>query len=68
MSVGSGKNLRLLGQEAPPWQQPTLQETMVALQVELAKGEAVYTPAELRLLARKLAEEEERLRVITAGG
>lgn len=68
MSAGGGKNLRLLGLEAPPWQQPTMQETIAALQGELAKGETVYTPAELRLLARKLAEEEERLRVITTGG
>ncbi len=68
MSAGSGKNLRLLGQEAPPWQQPTLQETITALQIELAKGSAVYTPAELHLLTRQLAEEEERFRVITAGG
>jgi hypothetical protein len=29
---------------------------------------AVYTVDELRLLARKLAEEEERFRVITTGG
>jgi hypothetical protein len=68
MSAGSGKNLQLLGQEAPPWQQPTLQETITALQIELAKGVAVYTVDELRLLARKLAEEEERFRVITTGG
>jgi hypothetical protein len=68
MSAGSDKNLRLLGQETSPWYQPTLQETITALQVELAKGAAVYTPAELCLLARKLVEEEERFRVITAGG
>lgn len=54
----SGKNLRLLGEERPPAWQPTLEETIAALRVELAKGEAVYTPAELARLARKLADYE----------
>jgi hypothetical protein len=54
----TGKNLRLLGEEKSPLWQPTLQEIIAELQSELAKGEAVYTPAELNKLARKLEEYE----------
>ena len=68
MSGVSGKNLRLLGVEVSPWQQLSLPEEIIALQAELAKGGAIYSAEELRLLARKLAEREEQLRVLTAGG
>ena len=54
----SGKNLRLLGQERSPAWQPTIHEIIAELQAELAKGEAVYTAAELARLARKLADYE----------
>jgi len=54
----SGRNLRLLGLEKAPAWQPTMEETIAALRAELAKGDAVYTPAELEQLARKLADYE----------
>jgi hypothetical protein len=54
----SGKNLRLLGEEPSPAWQPTMEEMIAALRAELAKGEAVYTPAELARLERKLADYE----------
>ena len=54
----NGKNRRLLGEEPSPAWQPTMAETIAALRVELAKGEQVYTPAELARLARKLADYE----------
>lgn len=54
----NGKNLRLLGEEQSPAGQPTMQEMIAALQTELAKGEAVYTRAELDKLERKLADYE----------
>jgi len=54
----TGKDLRLLGLEKSPAWQPTMEETIAALQTELAKGEAVYTAAELAQLARKLADYE----------
>lgn len=53
-----GKNLRLLGREESPNRQPTIQEIISDLQEEIARGEAVYTGDELRLLERKLAEYE----------
>ena len=54
----SGKNLRLLGKERSLAWQPTMQEMIAELQSELAKGEAVYTPAELAHLRRKLEDYE----------
>jgi hypothetical protein len=54
----SGKNLRLLGEERSPAWQPTIEETITALRGELAKGETVYTPAELARLTRKLEDYE----------
>lgn len=54
----STKNLRLLGVERPPAWQPTMEEIIAELQNELARGEAVYTKAELNKLAQKLAEYE----------
>jgi hypothetical protein len=59
----SGKNLRLLGEERSAGWQPTLGELIRELQHELARGEAVYTPAELARLAGKLADYEEMLRL-----
>jgi hypothetical protein len=57
----SGKNLRLLGRERLPGWQPTIQESIAELKAELGKGEAVYTPEELAILARRLEEAEETL-------
>jgi len=54
----SGRNLHLLGLEKSPTWQPTMEETIAALRAELAKGDAVYTPAELARLERKLADYE----------
>ena len=68
MSDSAGKNLWLLGQESPPWRQLDIHEEIAALKQELAKGEAIYAATELRYMARKLAEREEVLRVLTTGG
>lgn len=54
-----GKNLRLLGLEESPNRQPSIQEIIRDLQEEIARGEAVYTVDELRLLERKLADYEQ---------
>ena len=62
----SGKNLRLLGSERPPSGQPTVQEMISELNIELAKGEAVYTPEELGMLRRKLEEYERMLEQMLA--
>ena len=54
----SGKNLRLLGIERSTAWQPTIDETIAELKTELAKGERVYTAAELDRLTAKLADYE----------
>jgi len=54
----SSKNLRLLGLERSPAWQPSIFEIIAELKSELAKGEPVYTPEELRKLAQKLADYE----------
>jgi hypothetical protein len=61
------KDLHLLGQAAAPWRQPDIHETIAALQIEIARGEALYSSEELRHLERKLAEAEELLRTLTTG-
>lgn len=62
----TGKNLRLLDREESPGRQPSIQEIIRDLQEELARGEAVYTAEELRLLERKLEEYEQTLRLLLA--
>ncbi|MDA8413881.1 MAG: hypothetical protein M0023_08850 [Desulfobacteraceae bacterium] len=62
-----GKNLRLLGREESPSRQPTIQEIISELQEEIARGGAVYTAEELRLLGRKLDEYEQMLRNLLGG-
>jgi len=57
----SAKNLRLLGIERSTSWQPDIHDSIAELKCELAKGEPVYTPAELEKLARKLAEYETML-------
>jgi len=62
-----GKNLILLGIERSAAWQPDIHETIGALQAELARGEAVYSKAELDRLTRKLADYEFMLqRMISA--
>ena len=63
-----GKDLQLLGLEESPGSQPTVTETIRALEAELAKGEAVYTADELARLERKLAGYRELLRAMQCGG
>ena len=60
----TGKNLRLLDREESPNRQPNIQEIIIDLQKEIARGETVYTVEELRLLERKLDEYEQTLRVL----
>jgi hypothetical protein len=64
----AGKNLRLLGLEPSPGRQLDIHEEIALLRQELARGEAVYTAAELRTLERKLVDREEQLRDLTQGG
>lgn len=64
----SGKNAWLLGSGDPPPRQPSIHEIISLLEAELAKGDAVYTPAELKQLATKLSEYRNHLRVLTQGG
>ncbi|MSM39880.1 MAG: hypothetical protein GJT30_09715 [Geobacter sp.] len=64
----SGKNAWLLGNGDPPPRQPSINEIISLLEAELAKGEAIYTPAELKKLATKLSEYRDHLRVLTQGG
>ena len=42
----------------------SLQERIAKLKTEIAKGEKVYTPEELKQLERKLKEANEMLRVL----
>jgi len=53
-----GKNYCLLDSEDCPVRKMTIIELIDGLRQELAKGEAVYTPAELRKLRNKLREYE----------
>lgn len=56
--------MRLLGREESPNRQPSIQEIIGDLQEEIARGEAVYTVDELRILERKLDEYESLLRTL----
>lgn len=62
-SVNGGKNLTLLHGD-PCRQTDSLPERIGRLKREIARGETVYSPEELRLLERKLDEAEADLRVI----
>lgn len=57
----NGKNLRLLGREESPARQSSIQEMIDELQKEIARRETVYTPDELQVLERKLADYERML-------
>ena len=63
----TGKNLRLLGLEESPAAQPSIHEMIHDLEVELARGDAVYSPSELAKLSAKLTEYRELLRLMTHG-
>ncbi|HEY5975704.1 MAG TPA: hypothetical protein VIU41_13275 [Geobacteraceae bacterium] len=52
----TGKNLQLLGLADSPARQRSITELLRDLATEIAKGEAVYTLDELRILERKLAD------------
>lgn len=54
--------MRLLGREDSPDRQPSIQESISVLQEEIARGEAVYTAGELRVLEMKLTEYEQMMR------
>jgi hypothetical protein len=58
----TGKNLLLLGRAESPTRQPSIHELISDLQAEIARGTAVYTSDELRLLEGKLADYELTLR------
>jgi len=57
-----GKNMLLLGREESPNRVSSIQEIIRDLQEEIARGEAVYTVDEIRLLEVKLADYEQTLR------
>ena len=59
----SGRNLYLLGIADAPNRQPDIHEPIRAIEAELAKG-GVYSPGEVEVLERKLAEYREMLRVL----
>jgi len=63
-----GKNMCLLYTENCPNQQPTIQQTIQALQAEIKKGPAVYSRAELELLRQKLANAQSLLNWMEYGG
>lgn len=52
----------LLGREESPNRVSSIQEIIRDLQEEIARGEAVYTVDEIRLLEGKLADYEQTLR------
>uniref|UniRef100_A0A831XDV7 Lipoprotein n=1 Tax=Geobacter metallireducens TaxID=28232 RepID=A0A831XDV7_GEOME len=54
----AGKNLCLLESEGCPPRKMSIIELIRGLREEVAKGEAVYTPAELRRLETRLWEYE----------
>jgi hypothetical protein len=52
----TGKNLQLLGLAEGPARQRSITELLRDLAVEIARGEAVYTADELRILECRLAD------------
>jgi uncharacterized small protein (DUF1192 family) len=52
--VNSGRDRYLLGEEEHPGRQATIQELIQRLEAEIARGEAVYSAAELDKLQAKL--------------
>ena len=62
-----GKNEVLLGNISPN-ATFSLPERIAKLKTEIAKGERVYTPEDLKLLKRKLKEDEEVMRLLNRPG
>ena len=58
------KNLYLLGEKELPNCQPDIHEMIRKLENEIARGELIYTKAEISRLARKLDEYKELYRVL----
>ena len=63
-----GKNYFLLYGKNGPNLVDSLPERIAKLKTEIAKGEKVYTPEELKLLERKLKEDNETIRVLNRPG
>lgn len=63
-----GKNYFLLYGKNGPNLVDSLPERIAKLKTEIAKGEKVYTPEELKLLVRKLKEDNETIRVLNRPG
>jgi hypothetical protein len=55
----------LLGREESPNRVSSIQEIIRDLQEEIARGEAVYTADEIRLLEGKLSDYEQTLRSLS---
>lgn len=60
-----GKNMRLLGREESPGRQSSIQEIIRDLKEEVARGNAVYTVDEIRLLEGQLAQYEQLLQSLS---
>lgn len=52
--MSGGRDRYLLGEEEHPGRQATIQELIQRLEAEIARGEAVYSTAELERLKVKL--------------
>jgi hypothetical protein len=61
----NGKNLYFLGEKELPNRQPDIHEMIRGLETEIARGELIYTKAEIAKLDRKLEEYKELYRVLT---
>ncbi len=63
-----GKNDCLVYGKNCPNAVDSLPERIVKLKTEIAKGEKVYTAEELKLLERRLKEDNETMRVLNKPG
>jgi len=63
-----GKNDCLIYGKNCPNRVDSLPERIAKLKTEIAKGEKVYTPEELKLLERRLKEDNETIRVLNKPG
>ena len=62
--MSGGRDRYLLGEEEPPGRQPTIQELIQRLEAEIARGEAVYSAAELERLNVKLEKYRFNLMIL----
>lgn len=65
--VGGASDCLVYGKYCPS-AKDSLPERIVKLKAEIAKGESNYTPEELKLLERKLKEDNETMRVLSKPG